>query len=121
MVFLVKPPSQRDLEAKGYDPDLLEDSKSMDEKPTNNKQDDNPYTQEEYERDLAHFDVVSAYQKRLSEQLGHPVTFGEAEDVAYGLFSSEESKIEKLRQKYASVKSSAGPKPLAAPDAEENE
>jgi hypothetical protein len=106
-----------DLEPKGYDPDLLEDSKSMDEKPTNNKQDDNPYSQEEYERDMAHLDVVSAYQKRLSEQLGHPVTFGEAEDVAYGLFGSDESKIEELRKKYASAQSTAGQKPLA----EENE
>lgn len=79
------------------------DCKNMDEKPADKKQDDNQYTQEEYERDLAHSDVVSAYQKRLSEQLGHPVTFGEAEDVAYGLDGTTESRIEELRQKYAAA------------------
>ncbi len=93
----------------------------MSEKPTDNKQDDNPYTQEEYERELAHSDVVSAYQKRLLEQLGHPVTFGEAEDVAYGLDGTTESKIEELRQKYASVHSPTGERPLAAPDEEESD
>lgn len=87
----------------------------MDEKPTDNKLDDNPYTQEEYERDLAHYDVVSAYPKRLSELLGHPVTYSDAEDVAYGLFEAEESRIEELRQKYASAQSSAGQEPLTEP------
>lgn len=57
----------------------------MDEKLNDNKQDDNPYTQEEYEKDLAHSDVVSYYQRKLTKQLGHQVTLSEAEYVAYAL------------------------------------
>lgn len=74
----------------------------MGEKQIDNKQDDNPYTQEEYERDLAHSDVVSYYQRKLTKQLGHQVTLSEAEDVAYALDGTIESRTEELRQKYAS-------------------
>jgi hypothetical protein len=77
----------------------------MDEKLNDNKQDDNPYTQEEYEKDLAHSDVVSYYQRKLTKQLGHQVTLSEAEDVAYALDGTIESKTELLRQKYASKQS----------------
>jgi hypothetical protein len=64
----------------------------MGEKPTDKQQDDNPYTQEEYERDLAHSDAVLVYQRKLTEQLGHPVTLTEAEDVAYEWTGTTESR-----------------------------
>jgi hypothetical protein len=89
-------------------PEIIKESENIDGKPTDKKQDDNPYTQEEYERDLAHSDVALAYQKNLKEQLGHPVTLTEAEDVAYGLTETDVSEIEELRQKYASAKSPKG-------------
>jgi hypothetical protein len=90
----------------------------MDERPTDSKQDDNPYSPEEYQRDLAHSDVVLAYQKELTAQLGHPVTFGEAEDVAYGLDGTTESRTEELRQKYASAESPNGLNPMANRDSQ---
>jgi hypothetical protein len=46
----------------------------MDEKPTDKPLDDNSYNAEEYERHLAHSDVVLAHQKKLTEQLGRPAT-----------------------------------------------
>ena len=46
--------------------------------------DDGIYTQEEYEKDLIHADVLMGYQKMLTERLGRSVTLDEAEDVAYG-------------------------------------
>jgi hypothetical protein len=48
-------------------------------------------------------DVVLATQKRLSEQLGYPVTLREAGDVAYRLDGTTESRTEDLRQKYATT------------------
>ena len=92
----------------------------MDEKPTAKKQDDNPYTQEEYERDLDHSDVVLAYQKGVTLQLGHPVTLTEAEDVAYGLDGTTESRIEELRQKYAAARSPNGLNAVAKPGSGKN-
>jgi len=92
----------------------------MDEEPTEKKQDYNPYSQEEYERDLAHSDVVLAYQKKLTEQLGHPVTITEAEDVAYGLTGTTESRTEDLRQKYASAQSPNGLNLMTKPDSQNN-
>jgi hypothetical protein len=83
----------------------------MGEKPTDKQQDDNPYTQEEYERDLAHSDAVLVYQRKLTEQLGHPVTLTEAEDVAYEWTGTTESRTAELRQKYASAQSLDRPKP----------
>ena len=77
----------------------------MDDKPKGQEHDDNQYSQEEYDRDLAHSDVVVAHQKKLTEQLGQPVTITEAEDVPYGLTGTTESRTEDLRQKYASTQS----------------
>jgi hypothetical protein len=68
----------------------------------NDQTDENPYTREEYEKDLVHCDVVLAYQKELTNKLGRPVTFGEAEYVAYGWEGTTASRTEELRQKYAS-------------------
>lgn len=82
------------------------------------KQDNNPYTQEEYERDLAHSDVVGGYQRGLTVRLGHPVTWEEAEDVAYGWDGTTASRTEELRMKYASAKSRPEVKPNAKSDSE---
>jgi hypothetical protein len=88
----------------------------MDEKPRDKQQEDNPYTQEEYERDLAHSDVVLAYQKKLTGQLGRPVTLAEAEDVAYGWTGTTESRTAELRRKYASAQSPDGSSPSESHD-----
>jgi hypothetical protein len=86
------------------------------EEKTNKKQDNNPYTQEGYERDFAHSDVVLAYQKKLTEQLGHPMTLSEAEDVAYGWTGTTESRTEDLRKKYASAQSPLDSAPIRGLD-----
>jgi hypothetical protein len=63
---------------------------------------DEIYPEHEFHRDLAHHDVVSHYQRELQAKLGHPVTYCEAEHVAYSLWGTTEELTEKLRQKYAS-------------------
>jgi hypothetical protein len=94
----------------------------MDEKPTDKKQDDNryhqEYTQEDYERDMVDLDVVSAYQKKLTEQLGHPVTMAEAQNVVHGETGTAESRTEELRQKYATDRPPNRSKPMRKPDSE---
>jgi hypothetical protein len=93
----------------------------MGEKSTDEKQDDNPYTQEEYERDLAHSDVVLAYRKKLTEQLGHAVTLDEAEDVAYGWIGTTGSWTEDLRQEYAATQSPNGLNPMESPGSQKTD
>lgn len=90
----------------------------MDEKPTDKKQDENRYTQEEYERDMVDLDVVSAYQKKLTEQLGHPVTMEEAQNVVHGETGTTESRTEELRQKYATERPPSRSSPMPKPDSE---
>jgi hypothetical protein len=58
------------------------------------------YAQREYEKDLAHSDVLICYQTMLTEKLGYLVTLGDAEDVAYGWGGTRESRTERIRRKY---------------------
>ena len=55
----------------------------MEEERTDNPHDDNPYTEEEFQLDLIHSDVVMAYQNMMSKRLGRPVSYTEAEGEAY--------------------------------------
>jgi hypothetical protein len=50
---------------------------------------DEVYPQEEYERDLAHSDVVTHWQKMMSEILERPVQYEEADGVAYSFAPME--------------------------------
>jgi hypothetical protein len=57
------------------------------------------YSQEEFEKELERCDVVLAFQKQLSQELGHAVTLSEVEDIVYGLSGTVESRTEELRRK----------------------
>jgi hypothetical protein len=50
---------------------------------------DEVYPQEEYERDLAHSDVVAHWRKMMSEILERPVEYQEADGVAYSFAPTE--------------------------------
>ena len=50
---------------------------------------DEVYPQEEYEKDLAHSDVVTHWQKMMSEILERPVEYQEADGVAYSFAPME--------------------------------
>jgi hypothetical protein len=50
---------------------------------------DEVYPQEEYERDLAHSDVVGHWRHMMSEILERPVDYPEADGVAYSFASME--------------------------------
>lgn len=50
---------------------------------------DDVYPEEEYQKDLAHSDVVTHWQKMMSAILERPVQYEEADGVAYSFAPTE--------------------------------